>query len=244
MPARPWRSPPRISPSASASVPAGPAVPSRSCSATWASSWASLGGPGLGPHCPSVGRGRGCPRWGLSRAWGAKAEPLGQPDLTRPPFCSPEPPLPGPSEGSAGRPLRDSMLKHPESPAPGASLGGPERARDPAQPWRPFLGVGEGSASRGLGRGGHRSLPSRFASPSLHVALPCSWKMLSRLLLASRKTKVGARSGVVGSLPSPRCRSCQGTRCPHAAVTVLHPSPRRPGLPSLLVRVGDHPETR
>ncbi|NXE85968.1 HAX1 protein, partial [Cochlearius cochlearius] len=44
-----------------------------------------------------------------------------------PPF---EPPLPGPSEGSAGRPLRDSMLKHPESPAPGASPGGPERARD------------------------------------------------------------------------------------------------------------------
>ncbi|NXX62183.1 HAX1 protein, partial [Scopus umbretta] len=41
-----------------------------------------------------------------------------------------EPPLPGPGEGSAGRPLRDSMLKHPDSPAPGASPGGPERAHD------------------------------------------------------------------------------------------------------------------
>ncbi|NXJ56559.1 HAX1 protein, partial [Spizaetus tyrannus] len=38
-----------------------------------------------------------------------------------------EPPLPGPSEGSTGRQLRDSMLKHPDSPAPGASPGGSER---------------------------------------------------------------------------------------------------------------------
>ncbi|NXK15718.1 HAX1 protein, partial [Herpetotheres cachinnans] len=41
-----------------------------------------------------------------------------------------EPPLPSPGEGSVGQPLRDSMLKHPDSPAPGASLGGPECARD------------------------------------------------------------------------------------------------------------------
>ncbi|NWZ58589.1 HAX1 protein, partial [Haliaeetus albicilla] len=34
-----------------------------------------------------------------------------------------EPPLPGPSEGSTGRQLRDSMLKHPDGPAPGASPG-------------------------------------------------------------------------------------------------------------------------
>ncbi|NXA61955.1 HAX1 protein, partial [Mohoua ochrocephala] len=38
-----------------------------------------------------------------------------------------EPALPGPDDGSAGRPLRDSMLKHPESPpasaAPGSSGG-------------------------------------------------------------------------------------------------------------------------
>ncbi|NXL05866.1 HAX1 protein, partial [Mesembrinibis cayennensis] len=38
-----------------------------------------------------------------------------------------EPPLPGPSEGDAGRPLRDSMLKHPDSPA---SPGDPESASD------------------------------------------------------------------------------------------------------------------
>ncbi|KAM6037945.1 LOW QUALITY PROTEIN: HCLS1-associated protein X-1 [Theristicus caerulescens] len=49
-----------------------------------------------------------------------------------------EPPLPGPGEGGAGRPLRDSMLKHPDSPA---SPGDPESASDPAQPWRPFLGL-------------------------------------------------------------------------------------------------------
>ncbi|XP_074989571.1 HCLS1-associated protein X-1 isoform X2 [Calonectris borealis] len=52
-----------------------------------------------------------------------------------------EPPLPGPGEGSAGRPLRDSMLKHPDGPDPGTSPGGPEGASDPARPWRPFLGL-------------------------------------------------------------------------------------------------------
>uniref|UniRef100_A0A8C8B2Y5 HCLS1 associated protein X-1 n=1 Tax=Otus sunia TaxID=257818 RepID=A0A8C8B2Y5_9STRI len=51
----------------------------------------------------------------------------------------PGPPQPGPGEGSAGRPLRDSMLKHPDSPAPGASPGGPEDSlpsplRPPAPP--------------------------------------------------------------------------------------------------------------
>ncbi|XP_074665384.1 HCLS1-associated protein X-1 [Strix aluco] len=52
-----------------------------------------------------------------------------------------EPPQPGPGEGSAGRPLRDSMLKHPDSPAPSASPGGPEGTGDPAWPWRPFPGL-------------------------------------------------------------------------------------------------------
>ncbi|KAM9251872.1 HCLS1-associated protein X-1 isoform 1-T2 [Cariama cristata] len=52
-----------------------------------------------------------------------------------------DPPLPGPSEDSTGQPLRDSMLKHPDSPAPSASPEGPECASDPARPWRPFLGL-------------------------------------------------------------------------------------------------------
>ncbi|KAM6395213.1 HCLS1-associated protein X-1 [Rhynochetos jubatus] len=52
-----------------------------------------------------------------------------------------EPPLPGPSEGSARPPLRDSMLKQPDSPAPSASPAGPEHASEPARPWRPFLGL-------------------------------------------------------------------------------------------------------
>ncbi|NWI31377.1 HAX1 protein, partial [Sula dactylatra] len=34
-----------------------------------------------------------------------------------------EPPLPGPSEGSTGQLLRDSMLKHPDSPAHSVSPG-------------------------------------------------------------------------------------------------------------------------
>ncbi|NWI35075.1 HAX1 protein, partial [Sula dactylatra] len=34
-----------------------------------------------------------------------------------------EPSLPGPGEGSAGQLLRDSMLKHPDSPAPSVSPG-------------------------------------------------------------------------------------------------------------------------
>ncbi|XP_075301334.1 HCLS1-associated protein X-1 [Opisthocomus hoazin] len=53
-----------------------------------------------------------------------------------------DPPLPGPSEGSsAGRPLRDSMLKQPDSPDPSTAPGGPEGSGDPARPWRPFLGL-------------------------------------------------------------------------------------------------------
>uniref|UniRef100_A0A8C9ND95 HCLS1 associated protein X-1 n=1 Tax=Serinus canaria TaxID=9135 RepID=A0A8C9ND95_SERCA len=49
-----------------------------------------------------------------------------------------EPALPGPGEGSAGRPLRDSMLKHPESPPATAAPGS---SGDLARPWRPFLGL-------------------------------------------------------------------------------------------------------
>ncbi|KAF1487755.1 HCLS1-associated protein X-1, partial [Pygoscelis antarcticus] len=41
-----------------------------------------------------------------------------------------EPPPPGPGEGSAGQPLRDSMLKHPDSPAPRVSPGGPDCTGD------------------------------------------------------------------------------------------------------------------
>uniref|UniRef100_A0A672V089 HCLS1 associated protein X-1 n=1 Tax=Strigops habroptila TaxID=2489341 RepID=A0A672V089_STRHB len=52
-------------------------------------------------------------------AWAGLPPPSGGHEERLPP---PQPPLPGPGEG---RPLRDSMLKHPESPAP-------------ARPWRPF----------------------------------------------------------------------------------------------------------
>ncbi|NWT75410.1 HAX1 protein, partial [Prunella himalayana] len=48
----------------------------------------------------------------------------------------PGPGEPGPGEGSARRPLRDSMLKQPESPPASAAPGS-------SRPWRPFLGVGE-----------------------------------------------------------------------------------------------------
>lgn len=128
---------------------------------------------------------------------------MARPDPT--PFCSPEPPLPGPGEGGTGRPLRDSMLKHPDSPAPGTSPGGPEGAGDPVRPWRPFSGVGEGSAYCGFGCGSRWSLPVWcHVLPPRHqcVALPCSWMTLTRLLLTSRKTKVGAGNGAAGSLRS------------------------------------------
>ncbi|XP_050183844.1 HCLS1-associated protein X-1 [Myiozetetes cayanensis] len=48
------------------------------------------------------------------------------------------PALPSPGEE---RPLRDSMLKHPDSPPASAAPAGPEGGRDPARPWRPFLGL-------------------------------------------------------------------------------------------------------
>ncbi|NWU24443.1 HAX1 protein, partial [Dyaphorophyia castanea] len=41
-----------------------------------------------------------------------------------------EPALPGPDEGSAGRPLRDSMLKQPESPPASGALGSSGGAGD------------------------------------------------------------------------------------------------------------------
>ncbi|KAM9368259.1 HCLS1-associated protein X-1 isoform 1-T2 [Phaethornis superciliosus] len=56
-------------------------------------------------------------------AWAGPPQPL-------------DPPPPTPGEGIAGRALRDSMLKDPESPR----TPGPE-PRDPARPWRPFLGL-------------------------------------------------------------------------------------------------------
>ncbi|XP_064588701.1 HCLS1-associated protein X-1 [Zonotrichia leucophrys gambelii] len=49
-----------------------------------------------------------------------------------------EPALPGPGEGSARRPLRDSMLKQPDSPPASAAPGS---SGDLARPWRPFLGL-------------------------------------------------------------------------------------------------------
>ncbi|NWS48647.1 HAX1 protein, partial [Probosciger aterrimus] len=53
--------------------------------------------------------------------WAGLPLPSGEQEERLPP---PEPPVPSPGEG---RPLRDSMLKHPESPAP-------------ARPWSPLLG--------------------------------------------------------------------------------------------------------
>ncbi|XP_075381230.1 HCLS1-associated protein X-1 [Mycteria americana] len=81
-----------------------------------------------------------------------------------------EPPLPGPGEGSAGQPLRDSMLKHPDSPAPGASPGGPGDTGDPARPWGPFLGLEDGQpAPPGLKE--DQDLDSQVSSAGLGTIL-------------------------------------------------------------------------
>ncbi|XP_052653737.1 HCLS1-associated protein X-1 isoform X1 [Harpia harpyja] len=104
-----------------------------------------FGGARAGPPQPFGGDGKGLPPPGAELGpggrcgapWAARPDPAPSP----PPPPPAEPPLPGPSEGSTGQQLRDSMLKHPESPAPGASPGGSEHASEPAQPWRPFLGV-------------------------------------------------------------------------------------------------------
>ncbi|XP_068027355.1 HCLS1-associated protein X-1, partial [Melanerpes formicivorus] len=67
--------------------------------------------------------------WGSSEgAWAAAPQPF-------------EPSLPGSGAGSAGRPLRDSMLKLPDGPGP---------APAPARPWSPFPGLeGPGLAAPG-----------------------------------------------------------------------------------------------
>ncbi|XP_040474750.1 LOW QUALITY PROTEIN: HCLS1-associated protein X-1 [Falco naumanni] len=106
----------------------------------------------LGVFGGGLGQAPAAPRWGWDGAappgaLGAVAEPPRQPGLTRTPFFPPEPPLPGPGEGSAGRPLRDSMLKQPD--APSAVPGGPEGARDPPRPWRPFLGLDDAPPASG-----------------------------------------------------------------------------------------------
>ncbi|XP_014116346.1 PREDICTED: HCLS1-associated protein X-1 isoform X3 [Pseudopodoces humilis] len=72
----------------------------------------------------------------------------GGPSMSQPPQdfgfgFSPEPAVPGPGEGSARRPLRDSMLKQPDSPPSRAAPGSSGDAGDLAQPWRPFLGLGD-----------------------------------------------------------------------------------------------------
>uniref|UniRef100_A0A8B9G1T4 HCLS1 associated protein X-1 n=1 Tax=Amazona collaria TaxID=241587 RepID=A0A8B9G1T4_9PSIT len=118
---RPWRSAPR------ASVPV-PAVPSRSCSGTWASSWGCSGAPGPGSHCPPASRRSGC--------------------------APPAPAVPGPGEG---RPLRDSMLKRPESPAP-------------SQPWSPFLGL-DGAPLAPPGLKADQDLDSQVSSAGLGTIL-------------------------------------------------------------------------
>ncbi|XP_066842335.1 HCLS1-associated protein X-1-like isoform X2 [Anser cygnoides] len=69
-----------------------------------------------------------------------------------------EPPLPGPGPG---RPLRDSMLKHPD---------GPEGARDPARPWSPLPGL-EDARPAPPERREDRDLDSQVSSAGLGTIL-------------------------------------------------------------------------
>ncbi|XP_035426999.1 HCLS1-associated protein X-1-like isoform X2 [Cygnus atratus] len=69
-----------------------------------------------------------------------------------------EPPLPDPGPG---RPLRDSMLKHPD---------GPEGARDPARPWSPLPGL-EDARPAPPERREDRDLDSQVSSAGLGTIL-------------------------------------------------------------------------
>uniref|UniRef100_A0A8B9ZFJ5 Uncharacterized protein n=1 Tax=Anas platyrhynchos TaxID=8839 RepID=A0A8B9ZFJ5_ANAPL len=127
-----------------------------------------------------------------------------RPGLTppHPRLCPAEPPLPGPGPG---RPLRDSMLKHPD---------GPEGSRDPARPWSLLPEVGGGGPALPGGALGWRSPPRVLApgSGDRCLALPCSWRTLARPPRSAGRTKVGAggasRMGGSGlGAPSP-CSPC------------------------------------
>ncbi|KAM6234233.1 HCLS1-associated protein X-1 [Porphyrio hochstetteri] len=88
------------------------------------------------PDCFSFGFGRGGAFEDLFRDVGELLGAFGGAWAGPPQPFEPLPPGPSP-----GQPLRDSMLKHPDSPAASASPGGSDRADDPARPWRPFPGL-------------------------------------------------------------------------------------------------------
>ncbi|NXC23345.1 HAX1 protein, partial [Corythaeola cristata] len=91
------------------------------------------GGPSLAqpPHGFGFGSGLGGPRGAFEELFRDMGELLGilGGGWARPPQPF-EPALPGTAEGGAGGPLRDSMLKHPDTPAPGASPRSPDGTSD------------------------------------------------------------------------------------------------------------------
>jgi len=104
------------------------------------------------------------------------------------------------------------MLKQPDSPDPSTAPGGPEGSGDPARPWRPFLGVGEGSASCGLSRSGpcRGVAVPRFAaaSPARGFALQLEDDRLAPPALKEDQGGCQERGHGVSGLPhaaSPRC---------------------------------------
>ncbi|XP_040394858.1 LOW QUALITY PROTEIN: HCLS1-associated protein X-1-like [Cygnus olor] len=103
-------------------------------------------------------------RWERDRGWARGGGGGGFGGTPRPgltplgPLCPAEPPLPDPGPG---RPLRDSMLKHPD---------GPEGARDPARPWSPLPGL-EDARPAPPERREDRDLDSQVSSAGLGTIL-------------------------------------------------------------------------
>ncbi|XP_063276387.1 HCLS1-associated protein X-1 isoform X2 [Prinia subflava] len=107
-----------------------------------------------------------------------------------------EPALPGPGEGSARRPLRDSMLKHPENHSAGAAPGSSGGAGDLARPWRPFLGL-EDSHQAPPGLKEDQDLDSQVSSGGLGTILRPSEPKSRSYFQSVSVTKVTLPDGAI-----------------------------------------------
>ncbi|XP_053906901.1 HCLS1-associated protein X-1 [Cuculus canorus] len=114
---------------------------------------------------PSFGFSRGGSRGAFEELFRDMGELLGALGGAWPALPPPlEPPQPSPQ-----RPLRDSMLKQPDDPAPSASPGGSESCVEPAWRWSPFLGLEDAPPAPALKE--DQDLDSQVSSAGLGTIL-------------------------------------------------------------------------